>query len=124
MPAWLNDLIYALGGLGIGSLIIFLIQRHDQRKGLEESFKKLEKDVNKQFKKLDEDFTRKFRKLEKDGLRTQILLFMYNYDPKDESELMTAAEHYFKDLKGDWYMTPKFNRFIQENNIAKPDWLE
>ena len=103
MPEWIITLIgYIIGGLGIGSLIIFFVQRHDEKKGLKSQLKRLEKD----------------------GLRTQLLLLMYNFTPQDESELMTCAEHYFKDLKGDWYMTPKFNRFIQENDIAKPDWLE
>ena len=98
----LRIIAYLIGGAGIGSFVIFLIQRRDEQKGLKVQLKRLEKD----------------------GLRTQLLLLMYNYTPQDESELMTCAEHYFKDLKGDWYMTPKFNRFIQEHDIAKPEWFK
>ena len=98
----LRIVAYLIGGAGIGSFVIFLIQRHDENKGFKEQLKRLEKD----------------------GLRTQLLLLMYNYTPQDESELLTCAEHYFKDLKGDWYMTPKFKRFIKEKDIAKPEWLD
>ena len=103
MPEWVISLAgYIIGGLGLGSLIIFFVQRHDTKKGLD----------------------RQLKKLEKDNVRTQLLLLMYTYDPKDEAELMSCAEHYFKDLDGNWFMTPKFNRFIQKNKIAKPEWLD
>ena len=91
-----------LGGLGIGSLITFFVTRHDNKKGLEKQLRKLEKDV----------------------LRTQLLLLMKEYDQRDENELLTLAEHYFGDLKGNWYMTPKFNRFITDKKISKPEWLD
>ena len=91
-----------LGSLGIGSLIVFFVTRHDNKKGWEAQLKKLEKDI----------------------IRTQLLLLMKDYDEKDESELMACAEHYFVDLKGNWYLTPKFYRFIKEQNIATPEWFD
>ena len=53
---------------------------------------------------------------------------MYNYDPTDEHELMTCAEYYFKPkqdggLDGDWYLTPKFKRFLAEHEIENPTWF-
>ena len=98
----LNIISMIIGGLGIGSLITFFVTRHDTKKGLEE----------------------KLKKVEKDAVRTQILLMMYNYDPADEHELLTCAEYYFKKLEGDWYLTAKFKRFIDQYKIAKPDWFE
>ena len=103
MPDWVISIAgYIIGGIGIGSLIIFFIQRHDQKKGLEA----------------------KLKIVEKDSVRTQLLLLMYMYKPKDEAELMKCAQHYFVDLEANWYMTPLFNRFVQENGIAKPEWLD
>ena len=96
-----------IGGLGIGSLITFFVTRYDAKKGLEA----------------------KLNKVEKDAVRTQILLMMYNYDPADEHELLTCAEYYFKKkehggLEGDWYLTSKFKRFLETNNIEKPTWFD
>ena len=121
MPAWIVTLIgYVLGGAGILSFVIFLIQRHDQKKGLEKSIKDLEEYIENR----EKDIKKQFKRLERDFVRVQLLILMVHYENKNESELMTCAEHYFKDLEGDWYMTPKFNRFIQEHDIAKPDWLD
>ena len=103
----LNIISLVIGGLGIGSLITFFVQRHDARKGLES----------------------RLYKVEKDAVRTQILLMMYNYDPSDEHELLTCAEYYFKKrsdggLEGDWWLTSKFKRFIKQNGIENPTWFK
>lgn len=96
----------AFGGSSLVTLIIFLINRHDMKKS------EIEK-INKQL-----------LKLEKDSIRTQLLILMENYTDADEQELLTCAEHYFIVLKGNWYMTAKFNRFLQKNNIAVPEWFK
>lgn len=103
----LNIISIIIGGLGIGSLITFFITRHDTRKGLET----------------------KLNKVEKDSVRTQLLLMMYHYEKSDEKEFLTCAEYYFKKksnggLEGDWYLTAKFKRFLEEQNIPKPTWFE
>lgn len=103
----LNIISIIIGGLGIGSLITFFVTRHDAKKGLES----------------------KLNKVEKDSVRTQLLLMMYNYDVADEKEFLTCAEYYFKKkkdggLEGDWYLTTKFKRFLEEHNIPKPTWFE
>lgn len=61
-------------------------------------------------------------KTEKDNVRTQMLVLMSVY-PKEEAELLKLAEHYFADLKGDWYMTSLFNKHCEKYKIAKPDWF-
>ena len=103
----LNIISLIIGGLGIGGLITFFVTRHDQKKGLES----------------------KLNKVEKDAVRTQLLLMMYNYDPSDLHELLTVAEYYFKKkedggLGADWYLTPKFKRFLNEHKIENPTWFE
>ena len=61
-------------------------------------------------------------KNEKDNVRTQMLLVMAEYQ-QEEKELMTLAEHYFCDLKGNWYMTSIFKNYCARNNIPIPEWM-
>ena len=94
-----------LGGGSLVTLIIFLIQRHDTR--------------NNELQRLSEQMD----KLEKDIVRTQLMILMENYQPGQEAEIMAVAEHYFADLDGNLYMTTLFNKFVEENKIAEPEWL-
>lgn len=59
---------------------------------------------------------------EKDTCRTQLLLLMADY-PREHSEILTLARHYFADLKGDWYLTGIFNQFLQAEKIGRPEWF-
>lgn len=86
----------------IGSnLIQFFITRHDNKKGIKEQL----------------------RKLEKDSVRTQLLVMMSDYSG-EKNEIMTLAEHYFHVLKGNWFLTDLFANWMKDNNIAKPAWFE
>ena len=60
---------------------------------------------------------------EKDELRTQLLLLLSDY-PDERSEIMTIAKHYFADLEGNWYCTSLFNKWIEKNHIAEPEWFK
>lgn len=60
---------------------------------------------------------------EKDELRTQLLLLLADY-PHESSEILKIAEHYFSDLEGNWYCTSLFNKWLEENNIAQPEWFK
>lgn len=93
-------IVAVLGGLNITQLIIFLVNRHDSKKNVEGKLTTLEKDV----------------------LRTQLLLLIL-MRPLETQEIMTIAQHYFGQLHGDWYMTGIFNRWIEENSMAKPEWF-
>ena len=61
--------------------------------------------------------------LEKDVLRTQLLLLIL-MKPGEQQEILTIAEHYFADLKGDWYMTSIFNKWLKSKRIADPEWFD
>lgn len=63
------------------------------------------------------------RKSEKDALRTQLLLMLKDY-PTETSEILRLAERYFGELKANWYLTPLFNKWLEEYNIAKPEWFD
>ena len=101
-----------LGLLGGGNLILFikfLIERHDRKKERAE-----DQDA--------EGLRKRLLVLERDGLRTQLLLLIL-LRPTEQTEILRLAEHYFKDLKGNWYMTSIFNKWLEESNVAEPDWF-
>ena len=75
-----------VGSTAISSLVQFFVNRHDQKKHISEKLNKLERDV----------------------LRSQLLMLIL-LKPEEQQEILTVGEHYFKVLKGDWYMTTIFN---------------
>ena len=93
-------IVAVLASNGLFALLQFLITRHDQKKNVKG--------------RLD--------RLEKDGLRTQLLLLIL-LRPLEKQEILTLGEHYFKVLKGNWYMTSIFNKWLEDNKVAKPEWF-
>lgn len=61
-------------------------------------------------------------KSEKDALRTQLLVMFADYS-EDKSQILELAHRYFAELNGDWYLTPIFNKWLETNNIGKPEWF-
>lgn len=100
-----DHLIEILVGGNLLMFIKFLVERHDKKKagGVE---------------KIKDTLV----KLEKDGLRTQLLLLLL-MKPQERQEILTIGEHYFKDLKGNWYMTSMFKKWCEENGL-EPEWFE
>lgn len=105
-----NILLGVLGGGNLVLFIKFLIERHDRKK---------EKAEDKE----QEGIKNKLLVLEKDGLRTQLLLLIL-IRPDEQTEILRIAEHYFKELKGNWYMTTIFNKWLEDVGVAEPDWFE
>lgn len=102
-----------LGLLGGGNLVLFvkfLIERHDRKKERAEDQDK-------------ESVKKRLIVLERDGLRTQLLLLIL-LRPTEQTEILRLAEHYFKDLKGNWYMTSIFNKWIESEKVAEPEWFD
>ena len=64
----------------------------------------------------------KLKKIEKDGVRTQLLLLMSTY-PGERQEIMEAARYYFITLKGDWYLTSLFSKWLKTQGLERPDWF-
>ena len=92
-----QETILAVIGAVLGSgLIQFLITRHDNNK------------ANPIEKKIDKILEEQ-KKTEKDNLRTQLLVMM-NMMPNNHEEIMTLAERYFKELKGDWFYSSLFSK--------------
>ena len=104
--------ISVLGSGAFATLVTAVINAINNRKS------KL-KSIEGQLKSIDE----KLVKSEKDALRTQLLILLSDY-PEETQEIMTIAQHYFGDLKGDWYATSLFNKWITDNKIAEPAWFD
>ena len=90
-----------IGSNALFAFLQFLISRHDTKKNVKG----------------------KLERLEKDGLRTQLLLLIL-LKGDEKKEILTIAEHYFKDLRGNWYMTSIFNKWLKEKTIAEPEWFD
>lgn len=97
-------ILECIGSAGLFAFIEFLINRNDTTK---DRLDRMEKNQ---------------QKLERDLVRTQMLIMMNHY-PESEAEIMKLAEHYFKDLEGDWYMTSLFNKWLAKTGIGKPEWF-
>ena len=112
------EIILGFIGAVLGSGIIqFLITRHDNSK--KESIEsKLEPIVVKLDKIIAEQKTS-----EKDALRTQLLVMMTTL-PNNHEEIMTLAQRYFGQLKGDWFYSSLFAKWLKENDIEKPIWFD
>lgn len=65
----------------------------------------------------------KLRKLEKDSIRTQLLLMISDY-PDETQEILTLGQYYFQTLKSNWYMTTLFDKWLQRQEIPRPDWFK
>lgn len=98
-------ILAVLGSTALSSLLQFLIKRYDEKKDAKFTVKE------------------KLTTLEKDVLRTQMLLLIL-MKPEEKKEILTIGEHYFKELKGDWYMTSIFNKWLESSGTAEPEWFE
>lgn len=106
MSATIITIIVAVvGSNALFGFIQFLVSRRDKRKNITE--------------KISDQLKRQ----EKDILRTQLLVLIA-LRPKEQQEILTVAEHYFGDLKGNWYMTSLFNKWLLDSDIASPDWFD
>ena len=105
-----------LGNAGVVAAVIalveFLIKRYDEKKGKLASIEQKMDSMNK-----------KLTVMEKDEIRTQLLLMLSDY-PDNQENIMTLAQYYFVTLEGNWYLTSLFHRWLEERDIAKPEWFQ
>lgn len=65
--------------------------------------------------KIDE-VSEKIDSIELNSTRNQLLTLISNY-PDNEDEILKVAKYYFKDLKGDWYMTTLFTKWAEGRGL-------
>lgn len=114
MEQFIISLVTVLLGSG---LIQFFFTRHDTKEK-----EKLENKLTPIADKLDKIINEQ-KKSEKDALRTQLLVMM-TVLPNNHEEIMTLAERYFKELKGDWFYSSLFKKWLKDNDIENPVWFE
>lgn len=105
-------LIIAILGSGVMSAIVssittLIVKAMDKKNSDQDRLETLEKKMNK---------------AELDSVRLQMMVLMSDF-PEDKQEILRVAEHYFKDLKGNWFATSLFYNWLEQNNIAEPEWF-
>ena len=113
---WWEILLGVVGSAGLAQIIVKIIDVVSERK-------KAKAEKNDEEKQMLEEILHRLQIGEKDDCRQQLLLLMADY-PDDVQEIMTIAEHYFKDLKSNWYLTSIFNNWLEKKKIARPEWFE
>ena len=129
-----NNLLLWLLGSGFigtflgGGFVQFLITRHDNKKEKLEAKKEKEEEQKKEERK--NEINSKLDKIINDQKETEMnllrvqLLVMMNLMPTDQKEIMKLAQKYFHELKGDWFYSSLFVRWLKDNGLEKPMWFE
>lgn len=94
-------IVAIIGSTALSTLVQFFVNRHDAKKNVQSRLVTLEKDT----------------------LRTQLLLLL-TMKPEEQQEVLTIGQHYFEKLDGNWYMTSLFNKWLEANDIAEPEWFD
>lgn len=100
----ISIVLSVLGSTAVFGFITFLIQRRDEKKN----------DLG--------NIKDKIEKIERDQCRIQLMMLI-NHFPKNKSEILSVAEHYFTELEGNWYMSEIFSEYCSEHDIECPIWL-
>lgn len=112
-------IISSILGTGILSTVINLIANAlSNKKSRLKNVEAQLTEVNEQLKEIQgkQDIS------ERDALRTQLLVMISDY-PDETMDILKLAQHYFKDLHGNWTATMLFNRWLESRKIAKPSWF-
>ena len=115
-------LLIVIANNAIWVFLQFLIARHDKKTDEKDGLRAAIKAINEKLDELETAIKSKLKKQEKDNVRNQLLMLLC-IKPEEEQEILTLGEHYFKVLKGNWYMTSMFNKWLMEHNVAKPEWF-
>ena len=114
IPLLINNALWAF--------VQYMITRHDKKVEDKDGIKSAIKEIKQKFEEFEHEIKSKFKKQEKDAVRTQLLVLML-LRPDEKQEILTLSEHYFEHLKGNWYMTSIFNKWLTETDTAKPEWF-
>jgi len=77
----------------------------------------------KEIEKKLEEIEKNQVKAEKDALRTQLLVMIADF-PEETTDILRLAEHYFKDLDGNWVASALFNEWAKEHCESAPTWAK
>lgn len=139
-----SDLTYVIGGAmgAILLLISFYVDKqsfylHQEIIEYEEKSKKdfyeimkkakqetydMKKDSNDKISLLDNNIKEILeisKETQKDTTRIQLLMVIQQ-QPNNVDTILKLAERYFVKLKGDWYATSEFNKWVKEHDVGLP----
>lgn len=108
-----ETIIIAIIGSGALSTIISAIitavsNRRSRLKKIEEKLTAIEKNQ---------------QTAEKDTIRTQLLVMIADF-PEETTDILRLAEHYFKDLDGNWVASALFNEWAKSHCESAPTWAK
>lgn len=104
--------ISAITSSGMLAFFQYLISRHDRKIDEKDGLRATLKDIQA-----------KMKKQEKDSVRTQLLVLIF-LQPDEKQEILMLGEHYFKNLKANWYMTSIFSKWLDRHVGVRPDWFD
>lgn len=115
-----GTIILALISSGVLSTLItalfqYLQNRKSRKDGLESKVDKLGTDIT--------EITKAQKKAEGDIIRVELKLMISDF-PDEESDILRLAEHYFKDLHGNWVMATTFNAWLKSRGLPSPSWYD
>lgn len=116
-------LLGLFSGGSFATLVVFLIQRFDNRRNQsKEILEAIEANKKETEKRLDY-----IEKQQKENMladtRIEMSIQMLHH-PKNKQTILKLAEKYFKELHGDYYMTSCFNDWLKKNHVARPLWFD
>lgn len=116
-------ILAAIGSTGLWQFLQFLILNRKKKKfDMDQAVQDMQKELSILHGN-QEEMKESLAKNERDSVRTQLMLLMSDY-PNNTSEIMAVAQHYFDDIGGNWYMTSMFNKWLEKEQIGKPDWFK
>lgn len=107
---------------GLVTIIVLLLNRLFAKRDRREDG---QNEIENRLSKLESSYTtlqQAVNRVMGDTCRIQMLLMLTNY-PKEVNQIMKIAEHYFRVMGGDWYMTGLFNCWLEEQNVGHPEWF-
>jgi len=111
---WWQFILTIITSTSVIEFLKFLITRRDKNKNCQftqEDRKRLSKTADKV-----DNLEERTLSLERSEDRTQLVLLM-SLDPDNIDAIITLANHYFRVLKGNMYMTSMFTDWAKRHNI-------
>lgn len=109
-----------IGSSALASFATFMISRKDKKKESDDEQKKEQQKEQQEIRQELKEIRQEQQESHMALLRIQMMNLMQHEG--SYYELLIVAEEYFS-KGGDWYMTSFFNRYLEQNNLAKPEWF-
>lgn len=111
-------IIAILSSGALSALITGLFQLMQTRKSKKDGLEsKVDGILEDQVKIMDAQ-----KKHEGDIVRVELKMMIADF-PDDETDILRLAEHYFRDLHGNWVMATIFKKWLADRHLELPNWF-